>query len=435
MSFEDGLSRQLAAKAASLRSTPDVGDLFQRISVRRGRARRLERFSVAAAVVVLAASLGGLAGALLNVPRAPERSSVASGDPAGGGPKTKPAQSGHPTTSPSFLGPVGAGPQIVIRRQLSSGFSVLATVQRFPAPVAVTSEWSAASECATGEIVTTTVGQDGSFAGGAAVARLPVLAPGGLEILSSGLLPVAGGGQEWWVAAAVGSDVSRVAAENVGGSAVTALPSSGIAVVAGPVTGAGGVAAMSAVAETSSGAASLGFLLGSGPKAVGESAATTDAAGCSIWRMQAGPASASSSEPADPELAAGSIIAAFAQADDANPLLGFGANLAAVDGGDRLSTATDTSVPPKTSPSAGGGGAASAGGSSGVVVREVSFSSATEASVVYSVGDGVLYVGQADLGPSGSWRVSLTTFCSNLRAGAVGGEVPNGVLTACEASG
>lgn len=433
MSFEEELSRQLSAKAAGLRSSPDVADLFRRIHLRRGRARRLERMSVAAAVVLLAASLGGLAGALVNAPRTPQNNSQASGYPTGGS-KAQTAHRGHASTSPaSKLS--DASPQIVIRRQLASGFSVLATVQRFSVPVAITSEWSAGSECATGEIVTTTVGQDGSFAGGAAVARLPLLAPDGLEVLSSGLLPVAGGGQEWWVAAAVGSDVSRVAAENVGGSPVTVLPSSGIAVVAGPMTTtAGSLPTMSVAAESSAGTSSLGFLLGSGPKAVQESGTTTSASGCSTWRMQASASSASSSQPADPELAAGSIIAAFAQADDANPLLGFAANLAAVDNGDRLSTASSTFKPPKSSP--GGGGAATGGAAGGgVEVREVSFTSATTASVVYSAGDGVLYVGTSDLGSDGAWRVSLSTFCSNLRAGAVGGEVPSQVLNACGASG
>lgn len=441
MSFEDELSRHLNAKGASLRSTPDVGDLLERVNARRRRARRFERFSIAGAVVLLAASLGGLAGALVNAPRAPQETSQRTGDKVVS-PRQRPGSNDNGATSKHGAAPVPASPQVVIRRQLPDGFSVLATVQAFSAPVGITSEWSSATECATGEIVTTTVGQDGSFAGGMSVARLPLLGPDGLEVLSSGLLPVAGGGQEWWVATAVGSSVSRVAAEeysaggvSVGGSPVTVLPSSGVAVIAGPMTTTSGAVTMSAVAETSSGDTSLAFVLGSGPRSAGESTATTDASGCDTWRVQASASSASSSEPADPELAAGSIIAAFAQADDANLLLGFAANLAAVAGGDRLSTGSNGTAQSKGSTTGAGGGAAPSAGAGGVVVREVSFSSASTASVVYSDAAGVLYVGSAQLGSTGSWRVSLATFCSNVRAGAVGGEVPTGVFNACGASG
>ena len=59
MNIEDDLTRQLHAKAATVRPSPDLGDLFGRIGARERSTRRHERLSVGAAVIVLAASLGG----------------------------------------------------------------------------------------------------------------------------------------------------------------------------------------------------------------------------------------------------------------------------------------------------------------------------------------------------------------------------------------
>jgi hypothetical protein len=432
MSIEDDLTRQLHVKAAAVRSSPNLGDLFGRIGARERSARRYERLSVGAAVIVLAASLGGLAGALVRTPASKPSNSVQTGDPQGGSSARR-----HPTGSrPPGHGTGSARQLTVISRELPSGVSVVATVQRFSAPVAITSEWSTGSVCAIGEIVTTTVGHGGSFGGGTSVAQLPMLTTDGLEVLSSGVLQVAAGGQEWWVTAAVGSGVQRVAAENVGGTPVTVAPSDGIAVVAGPMSGPDTAAgAMSAVAEAAAGDSSLGFLLGSGPKAVGESTTVGTGSGCVPVSLAGQPSSASSSQPADPELAAGSIIAAFEQADSANPLLGFAANLAAVNGGDRLSAASsETSSTTRSTvsgPSTSSDGAESNGAGAGVVVQQVSFVSASVADVVYRPDGGVLYAGQAVLAPSGSWLVSLGTFCADLRSGAVGGDVPSQVVAAC----
>jgi hypothetical protein len=82
-------------------------------------------------------------------------------------------------------------------------------------------------------------------------------------------------------------------------------------------------------------------------------------------------------------------------------------------------------------PSTSSDGAESTG--AGVVVQQVSFVSASVADVVYRPAGGVLYSGQAVLGPSGSWLVSLGTFCGDLRSGAVGGDVPSQVVAACAA--
>lgn len=439
MSIEDELRRHLRAKAAATRSAPDLADLSGRIRARGRRAARRERMALGAAVIVLAASLGGLGGALASVHGAKPNNGLLTGDE----PSATPATTGqHKAAAPT--GPTSSsyatGARTIIDRQPAGGLSISATVQPFSVPVAITNEWSTASSCVSGEIVTTTVGQGGSFGGGTSVAQLPTLKASGLEILDSGVLQAPGGGQEWWVTAAVGSGVTRVAAENVGGRPVTAQPSAGIAVVAGPMSGPNaGDDDMSAVAEGGAGDESLGFVLGSGPKAVGESTAISDALGCSALNLPAEPSSASSSQPAEPALAAGSVIAAFEQADSGNPLLGFAANLAAVSGGGQLSTAVPSSLSGATgkqgvtpagaaAPTASAHGAASAGT---VAVRQVSFLSASLAEVVYRYNGGVLLTGQAVLGASGIWRVSLATFCAGVRTGIVGGDIPSSVTAAC----
>ncbi len=442
MSLEEDLTRQLHAKAAALRPTPDLDDLSRRIYAGELRARQHERMALAAAVIVLVASLGGLVGVIVSAPVARQTDALQSRYTPGAVLKTPAPRDVSPRNGPAES-PLTQSPRVVINRQLASGLDIMATLQNLPAPVAITNAWSAASTCATGEILTTTVGEGGSFGGGVSVAQLPALGPLGLAVLSSGALQVAGGAQEWWVTVAVGSGVSRVAAENVGGSPVTVVPSAGAAVIAGQMSGPdAGTGEMSAVAEGEAGDTSLGFLLGSGPKAVGESPAVGDASGCSIVSLPTEPSSASSSQPADPGLAAGSIVAAFEQADSPNPLLGFAANLAAVSGGDRLGLGA---LAPRQVERKGGAaiyrasGVApaapvviAAGKAGTLEVRQVYFLSASLADVVYSSPDGVLVTGSAQLGSSGSWLVSLGTFCSNLGSGIVAGVVPAEVLRACQ---
>jgi len=323
----------------------------------------------------------------------------------------------------------------VLDQHLPNGVTVTATVQPLPTPVAISGQGSASSDCATGEIVMTTIGEGGSFGGGTSVAGLPRLGAGGLEILSSGVLQVSGGGQLWWVTTAVGAGVSRVAAENVGGVPVVARPADGVAIITGSMSGsAASSGEMSAVAEGSGGDESLGFLLGSGPKAVGVSGAGENLPGCSALKLPAEPSSASSSQPAEPPLAAASIIAAFEQGYSANPLLGFATNLAAVSNGASLSTPareSDRSTARVQTPLQPGTG--SAPGSGAVEVRQVWFRSASDAEVVYQVNGGVLETGEAQLSSSGIWQVSRKTFCVNLRSGLVEGDVPTGVGEACAA--
>jgi hypothetical protein len=197
---------------------------------------------------------------------------------------------------------------------------------------------------------------------------------------------------------------------------------------------------MSAVAEGTAADESMGFSLGSGPKAVGTAAVVTEQPGCPALKLPPQPSSASSSQPAEPSLAAAAIIAAFEQADSANPLLGFAANLAAVNDGGRLSSpALPSKHAAAVKPNAAAGPVSEVpasgvlvSGSGTLEVQQVSFLSASMALVVYRATDGVLLTGEAQLGPSGIWRVTLATFCLNLRAGIVKGDVPPGVVSSCQ---
>jgi len=74
-------------------------------------------------------------------------------------------------------------------------------------------------------------------------------------------------------------------------------------------------------------------------------------------------------------------------------------------------------------------------GSGTLEVQQVSFLSASLALVVYRANDGLLLTGEAQLGLSGIWSVTLATFCESLRAGIVQGDVPAGVVSGCQDQG
>lgn len=469
MSLEQDLQRQLHSKAALIKPNADLAELKSRIRLREGQSQRYERLAVASAVVVLAASLGGLAGALVNARHAPSPTSLRTGYPNAVAPDRDRGRS-----VPKSSGPAGADvsaplQRMVISRVLPGELNVSAIVQALAAPVAISDQWSRSTECTTATVLRTSIGHDGSFGGATAVTGLPALSPDGLEILDSGILQIPGGGQVWWMAAAAGTAVARVAAENIGGSVAASTPSDGIAVVAGSVTGnAGGAGEMSAVAESGAGQSlhSLAFTLGGGPRVVG-AALTQQVAGCSPLALPPEPASTSASQPGDEELDAASVVAAFEQAYSADQLLGFSANLAAVNGGASLSTPrpgaeTDTGAggqaevgrtPAGSSDAAAYAAAAAsasasavdgpslgslasntnqAAGGDAVDIRQVSFVSSSLAEVIYSVGKGVSFTGEAELGSDGIWRVSLSTFCGGILAGVVAADVPPSVFTACE---
>jgi hypothetical protein len=433
MSFEEDLGRQLHARAGSVKVTPDLADLGGRIRLRERKTARHERLVMSGAMVLLAGSVGGLVGVVVHSPsaHAPNAYSSRFTNPGGTSGKTPPkSASKGPRPHLAEL-----GPRTVYSAELPNGMSATATLQPLNGSVAISGEFSATPQCATANVLTTTVGQSGSFGGGTSITSLPALSPDGLEILASGVLQVSGGGQVWWVATYVGSAVSRVAAENVGGSVFAATPRDRIAVISGSVSGdSASSGEMSAVAELGDGqsAESLGFLLGSGPKVVGEASSTANASGCKVLKLPAEPSSASSSQPADQSLAAAAVISAFEQAYSPNPLLGFAANLSAVNEGGQL-TASVAGASTTSAPEAAAAPGTTLAGAA-VEVQQVTFTSATIADVVYRIDGGVLLTGEAQLGPAGIWRVGLATFCGDIRAGVVGG-VPAAVSSACASHG
>ena len=276
------------------------------------------------------------------------------------------------------------------------GVSALATVQSLPSPVAVMTRWSPEVSCSFADLVTTTVGRSGAFAGGAGVVGLPPLAPAGLEAVDSGVLPTATGAEVWWLTVATGSSVARVAAQGPGGQVVTATPSDGVALLAGvEATGVAGQRDISAVAEGSQGASlsSLGVLIGSGPKVVGEQAPSVASRAiggrsCDVLRLPPVASSAVASQPADVRLAAAAVVTAYEEAFVAPP-----------------------------GPSIASAGSELAAGLPGVTVKEVSFLSATKAEVVYRPAGGLWQAGLAVLGSGGRWVVASPLACGSISAG------------------
>jgi hypothetical protein len=440
LSFEEDLSRQLHGRAAAVRVTADVDDLQYRIRHRAHRTQRRERLALSAAVVILAASVGGLVGAVVRVPRAGSKNAIGSGYLNG---STKP-KSDH-TQSPRYTERLQVpAPTTVVDSALPGGLHVAATLQRLASPVAITFQWTDLIECANASVLTTTVGQDGQFGGATAVTSLPPLSPSGLEILSSGILQVPGGGQIWWATASVGSGVARVAVESLGGTPVAATPSDGIAVLAAPMSTASNSAGdMSAVAEAGDGQSlqSLAFVLGQDPIVIGE-AATRQVPGCTATSLPSAPASATGSQPADPQLDAAAIVASYEQAFSPNAFLGFSANLAAVSSGQNLTAPPARSskasnkygdTPGELKAPSISGPAGTSGTTAGLGIRQVSFTSARSATVVYTIGN-VSFTGLATLGGDGIWRVSTATFCGAVLAGLVQTNVPADVVGACQGS-
>lgn len=425
MNLEEELRRQLRAQAAGVRAEPDLDRLGTLIHRAELRAARRGRLAVTLAAVLAAASLGTLAGTLLSRPVAlhPTITPTAGKGGLGGGTTRPPAR--H-VTAP-------APPRTIVSEQLAGGVSVTATLQPLGYPVGIESASGAFSSCAHGDLVTTSVGGGSSLGVGTGVSGLLPLGPGGLEVLSSGTVPTPTG-DLWWLTVAVGSDVSRLAAEG-GSGIVTATPSSGIAVLAG--TGASAGASVSAVGEDASGRSlmALQVLLGAGPKVVGQAGATPagvrgGAAGCSPVRLAA--TSSAAGQPPLPALAAEGIIVAYERAFSPDPWQGYASNLAAVADAAKLgyvassSDGAVTTAPAHAAPPAAGGMAVS--------VRQVVFQSPRSAQVVYELSDGIWRVGTVRLGGDGTWRVSLDSYCAAVSSGAVL-SVPASVAGACTGSG
>lgn len=391
MSLENDLQRHLRARAAAVRTAPDLGDLSARLRVAALRADRRDRRLVGAAAAVLALAVGGLAGALVTrpmvVPTTVQRTRGVIGPVPGARRQARMlAPPGHSSATRSSVLRLAVG-----------GVSGLATVQSLPSPVAVMTSRSPEVSCSVADLVTTTVGRSGAFAGGAGVVGLPPLAPAGLEAVDSGVLPTATGAEVWWLTVATGSSVARVAAQGPGGQVVTATPSDGVALLAGvEATGVAGAREISAVAEGSQGGSlsSLGVLIGSGPKVVGEqapSAASRSIGGrsCDVLRLPPVASPAAVSQPTDVRLAAAAVVTAYEEA---------------------------FAEPP--APSIASVGSGSAPGLPGVTVKEVSFLSATKAEVVYRPAGGLWQTGLAVLGSGGRWVVARLLTCGSISGGA-----------------
>jgi hypothetical protein len=246
--------------------------------------------------------------------------------------------------------------------------------------------------CSSAAVVTTSVARPGSFAGGAAVVGLPVLSPGGLEIVDSGALPLPTGGVVWWLTAAVGSSVARVAAQLPGGQIVTGRATAGLVVLAGAEPAdASAASVMSAVAETAQGGtlSSLWTPVGAAPYPDGEAVNQSPgaaAASCSTVSMPSSPSGRPVVSPSDPALAAAQVIASLETTPAAS----------ATKGGDFFSDA-ESAVPGLT-----------AGAEAPFAVRQVSFLSGTRADVVYRpLTSSVWQVARAALGTGGRWTVTL----------------------------
>jgi hypothetical protein len=381
MSYEDDIARELQARAASLRASPDLADLSARLQRVAVRAEHRDRLVIGGAALALALALGGLAGALATRPAGTEPVASPSAGVVGGNIRPDHANA-HRERGRSTRRPATE------LRLSVSGVSLLAIGRSLPSPVAVTTQWSSAVSCNRAVLVTTTVGRSGAFAGASGIIGLPALAPWGLEVVDSGVLPTQTGGEVWWLTAAAGSAVARVAAEGPGGQVVTAQPRDGLALLAGSqVASSAGITDISAVAEDSQGQslASLAVVMGSGPKVAGEQPASSEGgsgtsgtpapSACAVLPLPPLPDSATSSQPGDPRLAAAAVVAAyeaiFQHAMAQGPLSG------------------DSGTVGETLPA--------------VAVRQVSFVSATRAEVVYRMHAGLWQTGTAVLGAAGRW--------------------------------
>lgn len=367
----------LNARAAMVRSEPDLADLTRRMEGERRTRPRVHLVTAAAALVVAAAG-GGLLGSQLAGTRT-ERTvlSAAGGDEAGALPEA-PRVSHQEHMGPANRTSMRPGsmlqPATAIERRTTAGTQLTAlAVSQVPVFVLSGSSFSG---CYRGELVKTTAAGAGAVGKGSGVVALPPLARTGLEVVDSGTVAGSDGRAVWWATVAVGAGVARVAAEQPDGVEDAMRPEDGLAVV-------GGIAPVdevsryfSVVAEDASGRSlhSIGFLAGSGPRVAGPARAVAASGSASTGCTAAGEvlsdAATRGSQPASPLLAVASVMTAF-----------------------------DTTY-------AGVRGGA-------VVVRAVTFLSASSADVVYAFGAGPPRTGTATRSASGNWRVTAATICAD----------------------
>ena len=433
--FEDLLHRSLGERAASVRTAPDEGDLRRRIHRSQRVTARRQRRAMVAALVVVAGSAGGVAGAVATRPngvttqRVDAPLSTSGPHSAHGGPGP-----GHVASTTSSSVPLAA-PSVVHRATLD-GVTVEWLVSSLAQAVEVVPGSGGAPTCSKVAVVSLTIAAGTPVAGDSGVVGLPAVRPEGLAVVSSGSFgspgtpgtagatpSAAGGSSGWWAIVEAGSAASDVAVQFPSGAVVRApLSADGVAVVASLAPA--GVSASSlpqyasAVAEGGTRAlGSLEFLLGGGLAVVDAADAPAGAAAMASCPLAAAVAASpgvgalgTGSGPPAPLVAAGDVVAAYSQAYDIDPLLGLTWNFSAVDLGSTLGCPVETL--PGTTGSRSDGLAAPA-----VAVEAVAFTSPVEAIVVYQRGSGLLETGTASLA-GGAWKVGRATYCADMQSSA-----------------
>ncbi len=436
--LEERLRRALRAEASSVRVEADLADLRRRIEARPRPAR--SRLAATAAVVLAASAVGAATGSLL-VPSHTRHALLSGlagneGGPLPVGPSaTAPGRGGQPAVfdlngATAGLREVLQAPVGLARTGQDGTRLALGADALTPVRVAA----GRATGCYGGELVTT-VARKGAVSGSATgVVGMQPLAPTGLEIVDSGIVPVSRRLGLWFATIAVGPSVARVAAEQPGGATDEAVPTGGLAVLGGVVPRPDQGRIFSAVAENASGRPlqSLGFLVGFGPRLQGGAggAAASGSAGCGAWS-----APGSARPPASPLLSAASVVAAFHQAFG-SPGEALPAALSAVAGAPvppRLQAAAPG--PQATSETASGAADRAAQSRRSVVVADVAFTSPGRAEVVYRLAGGSWSTGSAVLDAAGVWQVGLDSFCGVATAGGAGAvALPPRLVKACRAA-
>lgn len=429
------LARELERLVASTRTGPDLADLSRRIEHHDRRIRRSARLVIAAALIVLAGSVGSLGGALLVHGSSTPVSVFDAAARAGGSSALFGASRRHTAVERTTLrtghaevaAPTAApgGTVQLFRRSAAGGISITVLEQPLSSRVALLSSASADEACASGSLVTAQVLAGGSGGGGDAVIGFPALGRSGLEIAASGSFP-SGSDTTWWAVVAVGSGVAQVAVQFPGGAVDEMHPVDGVGVLAGEVKDSVATTGASAVAESAdlSVLAALGFDLGTQPKVVGAPSSEGGRGGSRLARscsgsllagvgsLAAGAATAPGVEETASEAA---IVASFEQAFTPDPLFGEQGSLQAVSDRAGLLKALDEAGPSaRPFPH-------------GVTVEAVellvppgaagSAEGPTSADVAYRLGSGSLRVGLAELS-GGAWEVARSTFCADLGVGA-----------------
>lgn len=400
----------LVARAAVVRSEPDLVGLRERIEKAASRRQARTRLAVAALVLLAAAVCGvGAGSALVRQHLTRTSLSAETGSDAGrlpaGPPPSAPVHRGIvsfglPRLSLSEL----AGRGVVVRR--TAGGVRLQLAARLIDPVVVAAG-STTGGCYAGQLVTTTAAAGSIRGGGLAVVGTEPLAPSDLELVGSGAEPVGDGSEMWWATVAVGSDVARVATESPAQGTDAVTPVDGLAVVGGLVPAGEAGRFFSAVAETAAGdpLGSLGFLLGGGSRLDRPSRATgaSRSAGC-VSAVAAGPRRAPAAAPPSPDdlLAVSAVVAAYHQAYDGTLAGGPSEALSAVAGAARLG------------PDESGAAPLARTHALSVQVGEVRFVSPSRAEVSYRLAGGEWRTGSAVHGASGGWEVGTVTYCADV---------------------